>query len=174
MVVTADGLRYFGIACELVGLLLVASDISARRKETKAPSVVDWIKKHRPFRRPQDHRLEGEANIKTAVGKNLGLIWNVKAGSELTTEQRLKALEEKAAEARRQLDDLGVMLTEEIRLRNAAEEAHQRAQQATDAKIDVLTRRLLAGGLWRERAGVGLFLLGLVLTNLSEEMARWI
>lgn len=61
-------------------------------------------------------------------------------------------------------------LQEESRERQAADENERLARESTDRTVRQLIVRLTAGNLWFERIGVGLFGVGLLFTNLAEEI----
>ena len=168
---SADGFRYVGLGAELLGLLLIAVDIRERRREANEPSMADMIRDHirRRRRPPQDHPLEGTTGVTMTVGADLDVRWRVDA----PVKQRIEHLERRIANAERKTNQVESALAQEAKVRELGDEAERLARERLEFEVLDRLRRTEVGGLWRERAGVALFLIGLVFTNLPEELERW-
>lgn len=175
---TPDGVRYAGIGLELVGLLLIGLDIRDRRKSTNQQSIGQWVAalarrvvEHLPLRKTHSATASLSATgTMSTVGKSLTPRWNVKAKTP-TLEDRITGLEERMGRIEERAAGLESDLRREAEERRKAVDAERQAREATEEIVQQLVVRLTAGNLWYERIGVGLFFFGLMLTNLSEEIA---
>lgn len=168
---SADGFRYVGLGAELLGLLLIAVDIRERRREANEPSMADMVRDHirRRRRPPQDQPLEGTTGVTMTVGADLDVRWRVDA----PVKQRIEHLERRIANAERKTNQVESAVAQEAKVRELGDEAERLARERLESEVLERLRRTEVGGLWRERTGVALFLIGLVFTNLPEELERW-
>ena len=98
----------------------------------------------------------------------------VEVGKPSTTAQRLTALEKRVDALQERADTLAADLRQETDARQAADEEERLAREATDEEVQRLVKRVTAGNFGRQVASVVLIVAGLLLTNLSEEIARFL
>ncbi len=177
MTTAANIVRYAGIACELVGFTLIALDIGERRRTTDQQSIGEWvtfvarrIAQHLPFRRAKDQTVVANAASMSLSAQGVVTATGEVGPSTPTVEERIAALEKRIDRMERRASGLEADLRKETDERQAADEKERQAREATDERVQQLVVQLTAGNLWLERIGVVLFGLGLLLTNLSEEI----
>jgi hypothetical protein len=173
----ANWLRYVGVACEVVGFILIALDIRQRRQMTDQQSMGEWlaavarrVADTLPFRRSRDATVSVSAvGVTTSVGKALAGTWNV-APKTATLDERIAVLEDRMGRIEERAAGLESDVRQETEDRQNADDAERQAREETDETVRQLLLQLTAGNLWYERIGVFLFLVGLVLANLSQEI----
>lgn len=174
----ADAVRYVGTLVELTGLGLVAWVIREtahrfdRRVTEGLRTMVDRAAAWRPFRRKPEvvQKVAGD----TATVKDEAWVTVRGEAAHPTLEARIDALEDRVRQGEERSDSLDARLRRESEERQAADDRERRAREQTDENVRRLVRQQAAGGLGKEALGVACFAFGLLLTNLSEEIARWL
>lgn len=175
---TADAVRYAGLALELVGLTLAGIGVAQRRRFAERPGIlgqigrgIGWVRQR--IRRGDNRSVVASAGTvagTTAVATP-GIA--VAEGSK-DPEERLRLLEESMQRLEAAQASLETRLVDSQRalLANLTEE--QRTRAAGDDAILSTMRNLAREDLALEAWGVFVFMAGLLCTTIPEEISRWL
>lgn len=172
-----DAVRYIGTLIELVGLILVGWGIlETAHRFDRIPDLRTMVRRAlswRPFHKPQNVTVQtATAEAKVTSGGRVAA--RIEAGKHQPPEARIAALEKRMNQVEEQNNALVAQVRRESEERQAADERERQSREQTDENVRKLVRQQAAGALGREAVGVGCFAFGLLLTNLSEEIARWL
>ena len=171
-------IRYGGTLLEVGGLALVANDIRKTRRAFDRPSLGQkakelWLNLKRVITGPEKRNitLHAEGLSMSLTGGAATLIHTLPP--DATLERRLQVLEQKFDGFRKEtVEGMGALRDDAGRIRESVKrEATDR--QAADAKVEGQLEDMATGGLHLETVGLVWLFLGMICTNLPEEIA-WV
>jgi hypothetical protein len=175
----SDRVRWVGSLFEFMGVCAVVMSINRARLSFGKPSVLRgiliWLGEFRfiVFRRPPiSASVALSAGVSSVVGVGAVLIRAPKS-----TEERIAQLEKQITELETSLGNLDRKLDQQKRELLAEIERESAARQAGDSGVSKKLEEGVIGDSALEVAGIAYLILGLVMANLSTEVAlvlKWV
>lgn len=169
-----DRLRYGGLAFELLGVATIALGLSEKGRQFDrhlSSFFMGWWAS-RPRFGKRSHVIAASANSIGIVGMSAKLsIWHG-TPPDSTLNARVDALEKNLLNLRNEIDDTSKRLQEEERTRAEDIKAERLARESDRHQLTTRLDQFAAGGLHIEWMGMVWLVIGLVLGNISVEVAR--
>lgn len=167
-------MRYTGMLLELMGIWTVARGLQQTRNLFKKPSLraalTSWLSAF-PRWRTNTGILAGTAHM-SLEGMRAQLSFTVGPPLNATIEQRVAALETNLQNVNGAFHASRREFEEKIATQETELKREQRERVEADGKLSKLLQEGIAGGLEIERLGLVLFILGLLFSTASTELAR--
>ena len=169
-----DGLRYAGLALQLLGVSTVVVGLEARRRLFERASFASTIRTwwaHRPKWSPGDISLSAEINIQG----NLSISGDIEIWSSddplQTPEHRLTAVVRNQETIRRRLSSIHSASTQGLSQLKQAMSQHLDQQQTKHQQLSGVLEKLGAESITFEFVGLAWLVSGIVLATIPSEIA---